>query len=224
VAVFGRNTQLARAFAARWVEPADPERSVPNPAIKEKRKQLEQLRAQLATAQRAYGEKALDNPERQRPTMRGFKIAHGRLAAEIRRLRARCAQLAAEIQALPKRVPTRQLLDGQDVVRLEQQRKVITDTVKMVAYRAETQLANLVGPLLPYRGDEARSFLKKVFQLPADLLPDPKGGRLVVRLYAMANPRSNRALAALCEVLNQLEVTYPGTALRLVLEAPASRQ
>jgi len=206
------------------VEPADPERSVPNPAIKEKKKQLEQLRAQLAKAQRAYGEKALANPERQRPTMRGFKIAHGQLASEIRRLRARCEELAAEIRELPKRVPIHQLLGDQDIVRLEQQRKVITDTVKMVAYRAETQLANLVGPLLPYRGDEARSFLKKVFQLPADLLPDPDGGRLVVRLYGMANPRSNRALATLCEVLNQLEVTYPGTSLRLVLEAPASCQ
>jgi transposase len=205
------------------VEPADPQRSVPNPAIKEKKRELEQLRAQLAKAQREYGEKALDNPERQRPTMRGFKIAHGQIAGEIRRLRARCEELAADVQALPKRLPIRQLFGDQNVIRLEQQRKVITDTVKMVAYRAETQLANLVGPLLPYRSDEARSFLKKVFQLPADLLPDPKGGRLVVRIYGMANPRSNRALAALCEVLNQFEVTYPGTALRLVLEAPQSR-
>jgi len=205
------------------VEPADPERSVPNPAIQEKRQQLEQLRAQLAKAQRAYGEKALDNPERKRPTMRGFKIAHGQLAGEIRKLRATCQQLEAEIRALPQRVEVRTLLDEKDIVRLEQQRKVFTDAVKMVAYRAETQLANLVGPLLPYRADEAPSFLKKVFQLPADLLPDTQGGRLVVRLYGLANPRSNRVLATLCEVLNQLEVCFPGTQLRLVLEAPASR-
>lgn len=92
-----------------------------------KKKQLEQLRAQLAKAQRAYGEKALANPERQRPTMRGFKIAHGQLAGEIRRLCARREELAAEIRELPKRVPLRQLLGDQDIVRLEQQRKVITD-------------------------------------------------------------------------------------------------
>ena len=108
--------------------------------------------------------------------------------------------------------------------RLEQQRKVLTDAVKMVAYRAETQLANLVGPLLPFRTDEARSFLKKVFQLPADLLPDPDNGRLVVRLYGMANPRSNRVLAVLCDLLNGLETVFPGTSLRLVLETQASQK
>jgi len=206
------------------VEPADPERTVPNPAVKQKKKQLEHIRAQLAKEQASYGEKALENPERQRPTMRGFKIAHGQLAHEIRRLGAEREALEAEIRALPQRVPLRELRHAPDIVRLEQQRKVFTDTVKMVAYRAETQLANLVGPLLPFRTDEARSFLKKVFQLPADLLPDPDNARLVVRLYGMANPRSNRVLAVLCDLLNGLETDFPGTSLRLVLETQASQK
>ena len=73
-------------------------------------------------------------------------------------------------------------------------RKIITDTVKMVAYRAETQLANLVGPLLPSRHDEARKFMRP------NLLP-------------------------VCGVLNELDVSYPDTELRLVLEAtPAATE
>ena len=35
----------------------------------------------------------------------------------------------------------------------------------------------------------------------------------------MTSPRHNRTLAALCGVLNDLDVCYPGTELRLVLEA-----
>ena len=112
---------------------------------------------------------------------------------------------------------------GEPVIRLERERKTITDTLKMVAYRAETQLANLVGPLLPYRDDEARKFMRQVFELPADLLPDYANRKLVVRLHSMANPRSNRALRALCEVLNDFNVCYPKTDLRLVLEAPEPR-
>ena len=54
--------------------------------------------------------------------------------------------------------------------------KTHVPTVKMVAYRAETQLTNLVGPLLPYRDDEARKFMRQVFELPADLLPDYERG------------------------------------------------
>ena len=129
-------------------------------------------------------------------------------------------QLESEIKALPARVPVREVMDGVPVIRLERERKTITDTLKMVAYRAETQLANLVGPLLPYRDDEARKFIRQVFELPADLLPDYAKRTLVVRLHSMANPRSNRALRALCAVLNDFNVCYPKTNLRLVLEAP----
>ena len=40
-----------------------------------------------------------------------------------------------------------------------------------------------------------------------------------VRLHSMTPPRDNRALASLCGVLNELDVYYPDTELRLVLEA-----
>jgi hypothetical protein len=51
-------------------------------------------------------------------------------------------------------------------------------------------------PLLGiHHSDEARSFLREVFQLPADLIPDPAAGTLVVRLHGMSNWRSNRALS-----------------------------
>ncbi len=202
------------------VEPADPERSVPNPAVKKKRRELGQIKAQLTKAEQAYGQKAHDNPEHRRRTVRGFKISHAQLGREIKKLREARKQLEAEVKALPARIPVREVMDGEPVVCLERERKTITDTLKMVAYRAETQLANLVGPLLPYRNDEARKFMRQVFELPADLLPDYEQGTLLVRLHSMTTPRDNRTLAVLCGVLNGLNVYYPGTELRLVLEAP----
>jgi hypothetical protein len=202
------------------VEPADPERSVPNPAVKQKKQELFQTRARLKKAEQAYGQQAYDNPEQKRRTVRGFKISHAELGREISRLRETCERLAVEVRALPDRVPLRKVMDGEAVVQLERERKIITDTLKMVAYRAETQLANLVGPLLPFRDDESRKFMRQVFELPADLLPDYEQGKLVVRLHSMANPRSNRALGTLCGVLNSFEVCYPKTNLRLVLQAP----
>ena len=110
-------------------------------------------------------------------------------------------------------------MNGEPIVRLERERKIITDTVKMVAYRAETRLANLVGPLLPSRDDEARKFMRQVFELPADLLPNHEQGTLVVRLHSMTTPRDDRVLTSLCAVLNKFDVYYPDTELRLVLEA-----
>jgi len=54
----------------------------------------------------------------------------------------------------------------------------------MVSCRAETQPANLVGPLLPQRADEARKFMRQAFDLPADLLPDDQEGTLLVPLLS----------------------------------------
>lgn len=201
------------------VEPADPQRSVPNPAVKAKQRELGRIKAELTKAEQAYGQKAHENPEQKVRTVRGFKISHAELGRKINELRATRKQLEADLKALPKRVPVQETIDGAPVVKLERERKIITDTLKMVAYRAETQLANLVGPLLPYRDDEARKFMRQVFELPADLLPNYDQGTLVVRLHSMTTPRDNHALATLCEVLNDLAVCYPGTELRMVLEA-----
>ena len=201
------------------VEPADPERRVPNPAVTKTQRERGQVTAQLAKAEQAYGHQALDHAAPPRRTGRGVTTSQAEQRREITQLRTAREQLDAEITALPPRVPVRSTMNGAPVVRLERERKIITDTVKMVAYRAETQLANLVGPLLPHRTDEARKFMRQVFVLPADLLPDYEHGELRVRLHSMTTPRDNRTLAALCRVLNELDVYYPDTDLRLVLEA-----
>lgn len=203
------------------VEPADPTRPVPNPVRKEKEKKLTRLTAELGRLHRAIGEAALGgsngNGTREEPA----PIAPD-LIGKVSELEQRIASQKEERDALPKRVPLDALMDESDIVRLEQERKRIHDVIKMVAYRAETELASLVGPFLgPHHQDEARSFLRQVFELPADLQPDEQAQRLVVRLHGMADWRSNHALAGLCAILNEYQSTYPGTSLRLVLEPPA---
>jgi hypothetical protein len=66
------------------VEPADPERTVPNPERKAVRKQLADAHTVLKTLEQQYGQRAHTNPEGHRPTMRGFKIANADLSRDIR--------------------------------------------------------------------------------------------------------------------------------------------
>ena len=68
--------------------------------------------------------------------------------------------------------------------------------------------------------EEGRALLRELFTTPADLLPDEGAGVLRVRLHTLANPRSNHAVAALCEALTATETCFPGTTLRLVYEPP----
>ena len=74
--------------------------------------------------------------------------------------------------------------------RLAPSRKRLTDTVKLIAYRAETALTNIVRETLA-RPDDARSLLRDLFRSQADLSVDTKAGVLTVGVHPMANPRSN---------------------------------
>jgi hypothetical protein len=65
-----------------------------------------------------------------------------------------------------------------------------------------------------------RELIHEMLLTSADILPQPDDHRLVVRLHSPANPRSNIALAPLCETRNALEVYIPGTTRQLVYQAP----
>jgi Transposase protein len=208
------------ALVTYAVEPADPDRTVPNPARKVLRKQLTEARAALNALEQAYGHAAQNNPEGRRPTMRGFKIAHGALGHQIRAQEQACRLLKARIAALPKRVPVKTVVEEGEIVKLAPEAKHLTDTIKMVAYRAETALVRCVAPHYARTEDEGRALIRELLASSADLVPDPVAKHLRVHVHALANPRSNAALAQLCDTLNALEMQYPGTDLTLVYEAP----
>jgi len=208
------------ALVTYAVEPADPERTIPNPARRAIAKALTTSRAALTELEQAYGRQARTNPEAQRPTMRGFKIAQAGLSQRITALERKCRRLQARRAALPQRVPVNAVLDEAEIVKLSPEAKHLTDTIKMVAYRAETALVRSLTPCYARTEDEGRALIREMLLTSADILPHPEDHRLLVRLHSLANPRSNDALATLCETLNRLEVRYPGTDLQLVYQAP----
>ena len=95
--------------------------------------------------------------------------------------------------------------------------RALTDTLRMIAYRAETAMAAAVAPE-PGNPDTARSLLKALFQTDASLLPDPAAGTLTVRLLHQATRARDAALAPLFDELNRTRTVFPGTNLRLVYE------
>jgi transposase len=107
--------------------------------------------------------------------------------------------------------------------RLAPSRKRLMDTVKLVSYRTETALVNIVREVL-VREDDARSLVRDLFRTEANLLVNPSANELQVEVHSMSNARSNRAIAHLLSALNAAELNYPGTNLKLVYDliSPAS--
>ena len=109
----------------------------------------------------------------------------------------------------------------EDIVRLEPESKHLTDTIKMLAYRAETVLFRALSPAYTRNEDEGRALIREILASNADIIPQPDAKRLIVKVHSMANPRSNTALAHLCQTLNASPICYPGTNLTMVFQPPA---
>lgn len=110
------------------------------------------------------------------------------------------------IDKLPEEDKFRQLISGQ---------KRFIDTIKMIAYRAETAMATTMRDILA-RPDDARALLRQLYTLDADIVPDDKAKTLTVCLHHLANPMSDLAVQELLECLNETETIYPGTDLKMV--------
>ena len=120
-------------------------------------------------------------------------------------------QLTAET---PKKLYWDDLPNEHKFQQLKPSRKVLMDTVKMIAYRAETAMVNIVRERLA-RHDDARALIRDLCTTEADILPDEDAGTVTIQIHSMANARSNSAIQHLLEHLNDAAINYPGTSFRL---------
>jgi hypothetical protein len=207
--------QLDRLVDYRIEAMAEPPRVV-NPAYR----QLDrQIRAQTTTCQRRlaqFGTMTLEAITDSTP-QESAEQRKAALQSEIEILQNNLQTLKQERKATPRHLMLDELPEEQHFRQLSTPSKQLMDTIKMIAYRAETAMANSLRETLSHP-DEARRLLQTLYQTAADLLPDPEQGTLTVRLHHLANPCSDAAIRTLCEELNATETRFPRTHLRLVLQ------
>lgn len=207
------------ALAEYAAVPDDPNREVPNPAWAAVDAQLRQAWARVDRLQSEYGLEALNNLEQKHRTMRGFKSAYGKLGEKIWAAWQRVLQLQERRAAVPRRVPVRQATD-KPIVKLAPERQHLTNLIKMVAYQAESDLLRLIAPHYRRANDEGRTLIQTALASAADLKVTKR--ELRVTLAAQSSPHRTRAIAALCEELNQRKSIFPGSNLRLHYAIQAS--
>ena len=194
-------------------EPDDPKRDVPNPKRAALDKELAAARATLKKLQAEYGEKALENPERKRPTMRGFKIANGKVGRAVRAATMQVERLKTQRAETPERIAVGERSNGEPVVKLAAEMGRIQNLLKMVAYQAESDLVRLASPHYSRALQEGRTLVQAALASPADLIVDGKA--LTVVLAAQSSPHRSAAIQSLCKELNQTATVFPGSALLL---------
>jgi len=99
--------------------------------------------------------------------------------------------------------------------------KHFLDTIKMVSYRAETAMVNIMREKMS-RTDDGRSLLRSIYKSEVDLLPDETNKTLTVRLHHLATRSADAVLRHLCEELNESKVCFPGTDLQIIYKLGSS--
>ncbi len=116
-----------------------------------------------------------------------------------------------------RHLPLGQVPQAERFDRLSSGSKDLVDTIKLVAYRAETAMAHVLRAALPkWRQQEERRLLQSLYASEADLIPDPGAATLTVRIHYPANALLGRAVEQLCAELTATETVFPTTSLRLI--------
>ena len=171
---------------------------------------------------KTYGEEVREPDEKaeaktakaQAKVIEKYETQKGHLLEEIQAMEKDVSEWKAKKKESPRHVMLKDLPVEQRVSQLHSARKHFVDTIKLLAYRAETTLVGLIKETLG-REDESRSFVRAILKTSVNLRPNPAEGVLEIQLHGQANPMHDECAAKLCRELNETETKYPGTDLRL---------
>jgi len=144
-----------------------------------------------------------------------FEKKKAALLEEIDSLQHEVEALKIVKKETKKHVAISALPEAEKFTKLATKSKHLIDTIKMIAYRSETAMVNILRENMA-RTDDARQLMSAIFQSEADILPDYQKQTLTIRLHRLANHSNDRAIEDLCRELNETDTLFPGTNLRLI--------
>jgi hypothetical protein len=188
-------------------------RPVVNPVWRQLDNKLRVLRGKLTKMQARFGALAM-KPEADISEVPHWKAEKEELVEQIERLEWDVTEVVEQKRTTDSHILWSDLPEKDQFPALAAKRKHLMDTIKMIAYRAETAMTAILREKLAHY-DEGRTLVLDLFQVEADILPDLKKKLLNIRVHPMSNPRNNLAIQHLLSHLNDAEMNYPGTDLLL---------
>ena len=125
------------------------------------------------------------------------------------------ARLRAERRDTSRKVTLDSLPEELRVTQLLPLNKMLTDAVKMIAYRAETAMVAILRHHLK-KEDEARALVRELFVSSGDIEPDDTAQTLTIKIHRMANPAHDKAIAGLLEELTAQAFCHPESGARMI--------
>jgi prepilin-type processing-associated H-X9-DG protein len=191
-----------------------------NPAWRQLDSQVRRHNGLLNRELRQFAEIQL--PQEMEPQQaEAYQRKKGQLQQTVEERRHQIQQLKTQRKTVPKHIEIKDLPEQDRFQRLRSEKKHFIDTIKLIAYRAETALAQLAREKIK-RLDDARSLIREIFRTEVDLIPDKQNKTLTVRLHPMTAQSQDEVVRHICAELTATETVFPGTDLRLIYQISGS--
>jgi uncharacterized protein YukE len=198
------------------LEPVSETTRVVNPAARTLGAQIKSKAAQLSRRRAEYGAEELAGPWEVQ-VAEAYQSRQAQWRQTIEAWEKEVQTLKQKRKAVPSQLTLGELPPAERFQQFSRAKKHLVDTIKMVAYRAETALAMSLRQHMA-RTDDGRALLREIFVAAADLCPDETAGTLTVNLHHLSNACSDQLAAKMPEELNATETIFPGTKLQMVFK------
>jgi transposase len=193
---------------------------VVNPKYRQLDGQIRSANGKRSRMLAQFGALNIETPIEAKPMQR-FVAQKAALHEQIETLTSEITELKQVRKDTPHHIKIQELPEEDRFRQLSTHSKHFVDTIKMIAYRAETVMANILRETMA-KTDEIRTLLCALYSCEADLLPDYQNKTLTVRLHHSARAHTDEVVRKLCDEITATETVFPRTDLRLIFKLGSS--
>ena len=203
------------------VEAVDAEKQVVNPEYRKRTYLIKKLREKIKRIEAKFfplADQLMNEDIKEVPKI-AAKYETYRL--QIETLKQEEQQMVNERKQHSAKIPVSQMPENEQYNKLKTESKKFINLIRMIAYRAETALANIISETIENKNANQfkRMIVKYIIEAPADITPDYEAKILYVKLHHLSTPAHNRAACQVAELLNESQTIFPGTDLVLKFQA-----
>jgi len=188
-----------------------------NPAYRQVESELKSLNGKLSRQKTLFANSTLKAENETGKKLERSIAKKAEVYQMIQELQEQIIAIKDKKKKIDRKIPFASLLEDEKFTNAINVRKQFMDNIKMIAYRAETAMYNMIKNQLSHP-DEGRQLLQKIYTSDADIIPDYTNKSLTVKLHNLNYRKDDKVVQYLCEKLNETDTTYPGTDLKIIYQ------
>lgn len=213
---YGRQDYALDKITEYTVNELDENTEVVNPEYNKISYKIKKTREKISRKKAALYEVIEKNVNTQLEKTPQLEQKQANFQADLQALKQQEEEQVNERQQIKRKIPLKEMPENKRYNTINRESKHFQNILKMICYRAETAMVNLLAPHYTKNKEEGRMLVKEIINTPADLKPDYQNNTLTVNLYGLSTPRANNVLNYLVNSLNETETTFPGTNTKLI--------